>query len=84
MAPTFTGSSLVVWTASRSEPFPDCQGYILSAVSDDGLTFRPEPGIRLAPDPAVPHRSLRLDVVQCLRHHDPRSPGLEHQLATAH
>lgn len=42
------------------KPFPACQGYILSAVSEDGLLFRPEPGIRLAPDPAVPHRSLRV------------------------
>ena len=40
-------------------PFPPCQGYILSAVSDDGLSFRPEPGIRLAPQPGVPHMSLR-------------------------
>ena len=33
------------------KPFADCQGYILSAVSDDGLQFAPEPGIRMAPDP---------------------------------
>lgn len=43
-----------------SKPFPDCQGYILSAVSDDGLTFAKEPGIRLAPQPEIPHRSLRV------------------------
>ena len=41
-------------------PYPECQGYILSAVSDDGLEFSVEPGIRLAPDPAVEYMSLRL------------------------
>lgn len=41
-------------------PYPECQGYILSAVSDDGLDFSIEPGIRLAPDPSVDHMSLRL------------------------
>lgn len=43
-----------------AKPFAACQGYILSAVSDDGLRFSPEPGIRIAPDPAVPHMSLRV------------------------
>jgi hypothetical protein len=42
------------------KPFEDCQGSILSAVSDDGLTFLPEPGIRVAPLPALPHLSLRV------------------------
>jgi hypothetical protein len=42
------------------KPFPACQGYLLSAVSDDGLAFRTEPGIRLAPQPEVPYRSLRV------------------------
>lgn len=43
-----------------AKPFAECQGYILSAVSEDGLTFVPEPGIRLRPDPAVIHMSLRV------------------------
>ncbi len=42
------------------KPFPACQGYILSAVSDDGLTFHKEPGIRLAPNPDLSHVSLRV------------------------
>lgn len=54
------GVRLFYTAVGPAKPFPACQGYILSAVSDDGLTFCPEPGIRLAPDPAVPHRSLRL------------------------
>lgn len=41
------------------KPFHHCQGYILSATSDDGLHFTPEPGIRLAPQPSIPHLSLR-------------------------
>lgn len=40
-------------------PFAACQGYVLSARSVDGLTFTPEPGIRVAPDPGVPHLSRR-------------------------
>ncbi len=42
------------------KPFPDCQGYILSAVSEDGLEFETEPGIRLAPQPELEHMSLRV------------------------
>ena len=42
------------------KPFADCQGYILSAVSQDGLRFTPEPGIRLAPQPNLPHMALRV------------------------
>ena len=41
-------------------PFRNCQGYILSAYSRDGLQFEPEPGIRIAPDPRIPHMSLRV------------------------
>src|SRR2546423_4073825 len=41
-------------------PFATCQGYILSAVSDDGLEFHVEDGIRVAPDPAVPSMSRRV------------------------
>lgn len=40
-------------------PFRDCQGYILSAVSDNGLDFRVEQGIRIAPDPSLAQMSLR-------------------------
>jgi hypothetical protein len=40
-------------------PYPEAQGYILSAVSDDGLAFHKEPGIRVGPDPAVPHCNRR-------------------------
>ena len=55
------GRVRLLYTAIGPErPFPDCQGVILSAISDDGLDFRPEPGIRLAPDPAVPERALRV------------------------
>ena len=42
------------------KPFPACQGYILSAISDDGMVFRTEPGIRVAPRPDLPHMSLRV------------------------
>ena len=43
-----------------AKPFADCQGYILSATSGDGLAFTPEPGIRIAPDPLDPPMSLRV------------------------
>ena len=36
-----------------ARPYPRCQGYILSAISSDGLDFTPEEGIRLAPRPEV-------------------------------
>ena len=42
------------------KPFDNCQGYILSAFSSDGVNFAKEPGIRLAPRPEVEHGSLRL------------------------
>ena len=41
-------------------PFHDCQGYILGAVSDNGLDFTVEEGIRVAPDPALRQMSLRV------------------------
>jgi predicted GH43/DUF377 family glycosyl hydrolase len=53
------GYRLYYTAVGPGKPFADCQGYILSAVSDDGLRFEPEPGIRVAPDPAIPHLSLR-------------------------
>ena len=54
------GVRLFYTAVGPGRPYPQCQGYILSAVSDDGLDFVTEPGIRLAPDPAVAHMSLRL------------------------
>lgn len=42
------------------KPFADCQGYILSAVSRDGLDFEVEPGIRVAPRRDLPQMSLRV------------------------
>lgn len=56
-----SGGFRMFYTAvGPDKPFPICQGYILSAVSDDGLVFRTEPGIRLAPRPGLPHMSLRV------------------------
>ena len=43
-----------------AKPFPVCQGYILSAVSTDGLIFQTEPGIRLAPREDWLQMSLRV------------------------
>lgn len=42
------------------KPYEACQGYILSAFSEEGLQFHPEPGIRVAPQPDVPHMTLRV------------------------
>lgn len=56
-----TGGFRLFYTAvGPAKPYRNCQGYLLSAISDDGLSFRPEPGIRLAPQPDQPHMSLRL------------------------
>ena len=54
------GYRLFYTAVGPDKPFADCQGYILSAVSQDGLRFEPEPGIRVAPDPALPHMALRV------------------------
>jgi hypothetical protein len=54
------GFRLFYTAVGSAKPIRDCQGYILSAVSDDGLTFVPEPGIRVAPQPALSHISLRV------------------------
>ena len=54
------GFRLFYTAVGPAKPFPACQGYILSAVSDDGLVFRKEPGIRLAPEPSLSHVSLRV------------------------
>ncbi len=53
------GYRLFYTAVGPGKPFADCQGYILSAVSPDGLAFTPEPGIRIAPQPELPHLSLR-------------------------
>ena len=66
---TPTGGYRLFYTAvGPAKPFRNCQGYVLSAVSDDGLVFRAEPGIRLAPQPELAHMSLRIiapSVTQC-------------------
>ena len=54
------GFRLFYTAVGPGKPYANCQGYILSAVSDDGLRFRPEPGIRLAPQPGLPHMSRRV------------------------
>ena len=54
------GFRLFYTAIGPAKPYAECQGYILSAVSEDGLTFHPEPGIRLAPQPELPHMSLRI------------------------
>ena len=56
----FGGYRLYYTAVGPAKPFPVCQGYILSAVSEDGLNFRKEPGIRLAPNPKLAHNSLRV------------------------
>lgn len=53
------GYRLFYTAVGPGRPFADCQGYILSAVSEDGLAFRAEPGIRVAPQPNLAHLSLR-------------------------
>ncbi|MBP88500.1 MAG: hypothetical protein CMJ64_17595 [Planctomycetaceae bacterium] len=55
------GGYRIFYTAiGPAKPYATCQGYILSAFSGDGLQFNPEPGIRVAPQPAVPHMALRV------------------------
>ena len=54
------GLRLFYTAVGPAKPFPACQGYILSAVSDDGIKFHTEPGIRVVPQPELPHMSLRV------------------------
>lgn len=61
------GFRLFYTAVGTAKPFPDCQGYILSAVSEDGLSFVEEPGIRVAPRPGIPHMSLRVLVPSVTR-----------------
>ena len=60
------GYRLFYTAVGPGKPFRDCQGYILSAVSNDGLAFAPEPDIRIAPDPAVTQMSLRVLAPSCV------------------
>jgi hypothetical protein len=53
------GFRLFYTAIGPAKPYPRCQGYILSAVSDDGVAFRKEPGIRLAPREDIPWMSRR-------------------------
>ncbi|MFN8621518.1 MAG: hypothetical protein U0869_12310 [Chloroflexota bacterium] len=41
------------------KPFPACQGYLLSAISEDGVRFTVEPGVRVGPHPDLDWISLR-------------------------
>ena len=62
------GYRLFYTAIGPGKPFAACQGYILSAFSRDGLQFELEPGIRVSPDPTVPHRALRVlapTIVKC-------------------
>ena len=54
------GWRLFYTAVGPGKPFADCQGYVLSAASDDGLHFVPEPGIRVAPQPGLPQMALRV------------------------
>ena len=56
-----SGGFRLFYTAlGPAKPFPACQGYILSAFSDDGLVFHKDPGIRLTPQPELSALSLRV------------------------
>ena len=54
------GYRLFYTAIGPSKPYAACQGCILSAFSEDGLEFHTESGIRLAPQPCIPHMSLRV------------------------
>ena len=54
------GFRLFYTAVGPDKPFPACQGYILSAVSDDGIQFEKERGVRFAPQPDIPYVSLRV------------------------
>lgn len=54
------GFRLFYTAIGPAKPFATCQGYILSAHSSDGIAFQVEDGIRVAPQPTVPHMSLRV------------------------
>ena len=54
------GYRLFYTAIGPGKPCANCQGYILSAYSSDGLQFELEPGIRIGPEPEVPHMALRV------------------------
>ena len=54
------GYRLFYTAVGPEKPFATCQGYILSAFSQDGLAFVPEEGIRVAPQPELAHMALRV------------------------
>ena len=54
------GYRLFYTALGPGKPFTMCQGYILSAFSQDGLAFVPEEGIRVAPQPELAHMALRV------------------------
>ena len=54
------GYRLFYTAVGPDRPYASCQGYILSAVSEDGTQFVKEPGIRLCPIPEISHMSLRV------------------------
>ena len=54
------GYRLFYTAIGPGKPYANCQGYILSAYSSDGLQFELEPGIRIGPEPEVPHMALRV------------------------
>ena len=54
------GFRLFYTAVGPEKPYPTCQGYLLSAVSNEGLVFRPEPGIRLAPRLDLANMCLRI------------------------
>jgi len=62
------GFRLFYTAVGPAKPYPACQGYILSAISEDGIAFQMEPGIRVAPQPDLSYASLRAlapSVTQC-------------------
>ncbi len=54
------GYRLFYTAVGPAKPFPECQGYILSARSGDGVNFQTEPGIRIAPRLEIPHMNRRV------------------------
>ena len=56
-----TGGYRLYYTAvGPGKPIKQCQGYILSAFSEDGLQFESETGIRLEPQAEIEYMSRRI------------------------
>lgn len=66
------GYRLFYTAVGPAKPYATCQGYLLSAVSEDGLAFEPEPGIRLSPNPTIPEMALRALAPSVARTNDGR------------